>query len=107
MLANKFKEELATLPNEPQVEEVAEEPAPSTMTLTIELDKRNRNGKKVTLITGYTGSDESLKTLAKELKNLCGAGGSSRCGEILIQGDVRDKVQQFLRNAGYKTKRIN
>ncbi len=74
--------------------------------LRIELDKRNRKGKSVTLITGFVGSEEDLATLAKMLKTKCGSGGSSRCGEILIQGDFRDKIEQILLSEGYKTKKI-
>ena len=74
--------------------------------LRIEIDKRNRKGKSVTLITGFVGSEEDLATLAKMLKTKCGSGGSSRCGEILIQGDFRDKIEQILLSEGYKTKKI-
>lgn len=107
MLADKFKDELKDLPAETSVEDAtAEEPQPSRQTLRIELDKRGRSGKRATLITGFEGSDDALKTLAKELKLHCGVGGSARCSEILIQGDVRQKVQQFLSEKGYKTKLI-
>ena len=85
--------EAETLPNEKQK-------------LRIELDKRNRKGKSVTLISGYIGTEEDLATLAKLLKTKCGSGGSSRCGEILIQGDFREKIEQILIAEGYKTKRI-
>lgn len=74
--------------------------------LRIELDKRNRKGKSVTLITGYVGSDEDLAELARMLKTKCGSGGSSRCGEILIQGDFRQKVNEILLKEGYKTRVI-
>lgn len=74
-------------------------------TLRVELDKRN--GKPATLITGFEGPDEELKELAKTLKVKCGAGGSARGGEMLIQGDVRVKVSELLLAMGYKVKKIN
>lgn len=74
--------------------------------LRIELDKRNRKGKAVTLITGYVGSDDDLGELARMLKTKCGSGGSSRCGEILIQGDFRQKIDEILKKEGYKTRVI-
>lgn len=74
--------------------------------LNVMLDKRNRNGKRVTLVTDFVGSDEALKMLAKELKQHCGVGGSARGGEILIQGDFRDKVLAFLKAKGFKARII-
>lgn len=73
--------------------------------LKIWLDSKQRKGKTVTLITGFTGTDEDLKDLEKQLKNHCGSGGSSKDGEILIQGDVREKILNFLINKGYKAKK--
>jgi translation initiation factor 1 len=73
--------------------------------LRVELDKRN--GKPATLITEFQGSDDELKELAKTLKVKCGVGGSSRDGEILIQGDVRVKVAELLLGMGFKVKKIN
>lgn len=74
--------------------------------LRIELDKRNRKGKSVTLITGFVGSDDDLKVLEKLLKVKCGVGGSSRDGEILLQGDFRKKVLELLLQEGYVKARI-
>ena len=70
------------------------------------LDKRNRNGKKVTLVTDLLCDDDTLKELARELKAQCGVGGSARGGEILIQGDFRDKVLAQLKARGLKARII-
>lgn len=74
--------------------------------LNIMLDKRNRNGKRVTLVTDFAGSDEALKTLAKDLKQQCGVGGSARGGEILIQGDFRTKILEILKAKGFNARII-
>ncbi len=79
---------------------------PAQQSLKIFLDKSGRAGKQVTLISGFVGTEDDLKALTKLIKTKCGTGGSSREGEILIQGDVRDKVLEILIKVGYKTKRV-
>lgn len=79
---------------------------PAQQILRVLLDKSGRAGKQVTLVTGFVGTSADLESLTKTLKTKCGVGGSCKDGDILIQGDVRDKVVAMLTKEGYKAKRI-
>lgn len=105
ILQGRYAEELASLPEEPQEE------APATrfrkQRFVVSIDRRRRAGKQVTLVTGFTGEEAELEALGRELKARLGVGGSVKDGEILIQGDLRDKVVRLLTEMGHQAKRGN
>ena len=76
--------------------------SPAQQKLKVRLDTKHRAGKAVTLVEGFIGKDEGLHDLGKKLKSFCGTGGSAKDGEIIIQGDQREKVMQWLSKNGYK-----
>lgn len=69
-------------------------------------EKKGRNGKPVTLIENFLGSEKELKSLSKKIKNQLGIGGSQKDGIIIFQGDNREKIRDLLHEMGYKTKRV-
>lgn len=113
MNPNDWKERLnivySTNPNyqyEKEEQEEQETADKSKQLLRVSLDKKNRKGKAVTLITGFVGSSDDLATLGKFLKVKCGVGGSAKDGEIIIQGDFRNKILEILQKEGYAKSRI-
>lgn len=93
-----------SIPNDEQPIDIL---ASAQQKLLIRLDTKQRAGKAVTLVQGFIGKDDDLDQLGKSLKNFCGTGGSVKNGEIIIQGDHRDKVLQWLHRSGYgKARRL-
>jgi translation initiation factor 1 len=74
---------------------------PQQQKLRVSIDRKQRKGKEVTLITGFAGPEDTLKELAKFLKTKCGVGGSAKDGEVIIQGNHRDRVVDLLKEEGY------
>ena len=87
--------------------EEAETLPPERQKLLVGIDRRNRGGKQVTLVSGFVGREEDLAALAKTFKTRCGVGGAAKEGDILIQGDFRDRVLQLLLAMGYNATRSN
>ena len=92
---------------ETSVEEDVQTLPAAQQKLIVTIDRRARAGKQVTLVSGFIGKEEDLAALAKTLKTKCGVGGSAKDGEILIQGDWRDRVVALLKSLGYNAKRGN
>ena len=92
--------------HEEQDFEMPEEKLVQKEPLICKFEKKGRNGKPVTLIEGFEGSEEDLKQISKKIKTTLGIGGSEKDGIIVIQGDNRDKIMKILQDLGYKTKRV-
>jgi len=97
----------STSPNFKSEEENEEQEtlAPAQQDLRVWLEKNHRGGKTATVVKGFVGNDDDLEVLGKTLKTKCGTGGSAKDGEIIIQGDHRDKIVALLTQMGYKSKK--
>lgn len=82
-------------------EEIIETPEKSRQKLRVSIEKKGRGGKTVTLVSGFTGRGEDLKELGKLLKTKCGVGGSVKEGEIIIQGEFKQRIIELLKSEGY------
>ena len=80
--------------------------SPNKQRLEAHLDRKNRGGKVATIVRGFEGTEDDLKTLGKLLKTKCGVGGAVKDNEIIIQGNFRDKVMEILKSEGYNVKRV-
>lgn len=78
---------------------------PNQQNLKVSIDRKQRKGKAVTLVTGFIGSEDDLKELGKEIKSKCGVGGSAKNGEIIVQGELREKVLEIIISKGYQAKK--
>ena len=114
MADNDWKKRLgvvfSTNPDFAYEEEVAEEARtlePARQNLIVSIDRKGRGGKQVTLVSGFIGTSDDLAELGRTLKVKCGVGGSTKDGEITIQGDFRDRVTTLLKDMGYRAKRGN
>lgn len=86
--------------------ETTEEPEATTLPpqqqkLRVSLDRKNRGGKTVTLVSGFIGTEDDLKALGKLLKGSCGVGGTAKDGEIIVQGDFKQRILDLLKAKGY------
>ena len=111
-LMSDWKERLgmvySTNPNFEYTTSQEEEPTtlpPQQQNLRVWLDRKHRGGKTVTLVKGFVGTDDDLTELGRMLKSKCGVGGSAKDGEIIIQGDHRERVVELLIKAGYGCKK--
>ena len=86
---------------EDEEQEVKETLIPSQQKLRVRLETKHRGGKTVTVLQSFIGQADDLEDLGKKLKNYCGTGGSVKDGEVIIQGDQRDKILQWLQKKGY------
>ena len=78
---------------------------PENQLLYVSIDRKRRAGKEATIVEGFVGESEDLKDLGRTLKSKCGVGGTAKDGEILIQGNFRDKVFDILIDMGYRAKK--
>ncbi len=90
----------------PSQEEIIDTLPPAEQPLRVMLETKHRAGKTVTIVYGFVGTEEDMNALGKALKNHCGTGGSVKDGEIIIQGDHRQKVFQFLKQKGYQKAKL-